>query len=69
MTVRMFFLAHGALGPYDELIYLGVAVIFVVMMIVSWFQTRMTEYDDDIAGETPVAPDDIEHTEDRFTLE
>lgn len=33
-------LAHGALGPYDEIIFLGVAVIFVVMMGVSWVRSR-----------------------------
>jgi hypothetical protein len=33
-------LAHGALGPYDEIIFLGVAVIFVVMMGISWFRSR-----------------------------
>jgi hypothetical protein len=36
-------LAHGALGPYDELIFLGVAVIFVVMMGVSWVRSRNTQ--------------------------
>lgn len=35
-------LAHGALGPYDEIIFLGVAVIFVVMMAVSWVRSRNT---------------------------
>ena len=33
-------LAHGALGPYDELIFLGVAVIFLVMMGISWVKSR-----------------------------
>lgn len=33
-------LAHGALGPYDEIIFLGVAVIFVVMMGISWVRSR-----------------------------
>jgi hypothetical protein len=71
----MFLIAHGALGPYDELVYLGVAVIFIVMMGVSWFQTRMTDYDDD--QHTEEIPTDIHldeqvaagSGEERFTLE
>jgi hypothetical protein len=65
----MVFLAHGALGPYDELIYLGVAVVFLVMMGVSWFQTRMAEYDDDKGTAPTPAPDDFEQSSERFTLE
>jgi hypothetical protein len=33
-------LAHGVLGPYDEIIFLGVAAIFVVMMGISWVRSR-----------------------------
>jgi hypothetical protein len=69
----IFYLAHGALGPYDELIYLGIAVIFLVMMGVSWFQSRMTEYDDDQHRDEVPAPDavnaDREQSADRFTLD
>jgi cytoskeletal protein RodZ len=66
----MYILAHGALGPYDELIFLGVAVVFLVMMGVSWFQTRMTEYDDDQRRTTsPDALPDVEYSENRFTLD
>jgi hypothetical protein len=36
-------LAHGALGNFDELIFLGVAVIFFVMMGVSWVKSRNTQ--------------------------
>ncbi len=65
------YIAHGALGPYDELIYLGVAVIFLIMMGVSWFQTRMTEYDDDKRrpDPTPAANEDREQSAERFTLD
>ena len=66
----MYILAHGALGPYDELIFLGVAVVFLVMMGVSWFQTRMTEYDDDQRRTTTLESlPDVEYTENRFTLD
>lgn len=33
-------LAHGSLGPWDELIFLGIAVIFLVMMGISWIKSR-----------------------------
>ena len=33
-------LAHGALGPYDEVIMLGAAAILLVMMGVSWVRSR-----------------------------
>ena len=33
-------LAHGALGPYDELIFLAGGVVFVAMMILSWLRSR-----------------------------
>jgi hypothetical protein len=33
-------LAHGALGPYDELIMAGAAAIFLIMMGISWVKSR-----------------------------
>lgn len=41
-------LAHGALGPYDELIFLSVAAIFLIFMGISWVKSRNTrpEFDD-----------------------
>ena len=49
------FLAHGALGIFDELVFLAVAVAFVGMMISSWVRARSLEDD---APETP-APVDL----------
>jgi len=46
-------LAHGALGYWDELIFLGVAVIFIGMMFVSWTRSRFTEFTDEDLAETP----------------
>jgi hypothetical protein len=65
----VFLIAHGALGPYDELVYLGVAVIFVIMMGVSWFQTRMTDYDDDRGEQSPAPGPVTEQSDERFTLD
>ncbi len=33
-------LAHGALGEWDEIIFLSVAAIFVAMMGISWVRSR-----------------------------
>ncbi len=33
-------LAHGALGPFDEIIFVSIAVIFVVMMGISWVRSQ-----------------------------
>ena len=66
-------LAHGALGPFDELIMLGAAVIFLVMMGISWVKSRNTrpefaEQEEKIKrdqSETTSTPD----APDRFTLD
>lgn len=62
----IFPLAHGALGWYDELIYLGVAVIFIAMMIISWLQSRGAADDPDIQMQ---AADGAETDENRFQLD
>lgn len=41
----MLILAHGALGPWDEIIFVSVAVIFLVMMVLSWIKSRASEPD------------------------
>ncbi len=41
-------LAHGALGAFDEIIFLGVAAIFLVMMGVSWFTSRNSAQNTDL---------------------
>jgi len=52
-------LAHGALGPWDELVFLGVSAIFLMMVGVSWLTSRNLDPDDDPspAESTPDAPD------------
>lgn len=32
--------AHGALGIWDEVVFLGVAAAFVVFMAVTWLRSR-----------------------------
>lgn len=73
-------LAHGALGPFDELIMLGVGAIFLVMMGVSWVRSRNTRPDFELQetqpakgtdeGEPIVPPDQPQSdAPDRFRLD
>ena len=39
-------LAHGALGNWDELIFLGVAIAFVILMAASWLRARARQTTD-----------------------
>ena len=50
-------LAHGALGVWDELIFLGITVVFALIMVVSWLRSRNL-VDEDVEEE---APDTAEH--------
>ncbi len=38
-------LAHGALGNWDEVIFLSIAAIFLIMMGISWVKSRNTPPD------------------------
>ena len=55
-------LAHGALGPFDEIIFIGIAVIFLGMMGLSWLRSQDLEEDEPHPGEPAAAPD-AEHFE------
>lgn len=55
-------LAHGALGPFDEIIFIGIAVIFLGMMGVSWLRSQELADDEPDGGEPRAAPD-AEHFE------
>jgi hypothetical protein len=61
-------LAHGALGPWDELIFLSVFVIFIIIMGISWVRSRALGDDDldeeNVTTETPATEDG----DDRFAL-
>lgn len=66
------FLAHGALGAFDELIFAGVAVVFVIMMGVSWIRSRAfePEWEED-AVEAPQSDNSEEQSDsvERFPLD
>ena len=55
-------LAHGALGPYDEIIFIGIAVIFLGMMGLSWLRSQALE-DDELEDGEPAAAADADHFE------
>ncbi len=55
-----FILAHGALGPFDEIIFLGIAAVFLVMMGISWLRSQeLPEEDIELPDESP-EPDRFE---------
>lgn len=60
-------LAHGALGWWDELIFLGVVVAFVTMMALSWMRSRNVQPQFDDAPEQP--QNDASGSGDRFRLD
>ena len=40
-------LAHGALGAFDEIIFISVAIVFIGMMAVSWFKSQQLPDEDE----------------------
>ncbi|MFQ3566049.1 MAG: hypothetical protein SNJ59_03530 [Aggregatilineales bacterium] len=63
-------LAHGALGWWDEIIFLGVIIVFLAIMGYSWVKSRSATLDADPPPSQPAQPASGNHApEDRFTLE
>ena len=57
-------LAHGALGPFDEIIFLSIAVVFLAMMGISWVRSQQ------LPEEETEAPDESREPDaERFELE
>lgn len=61
-------LAHGALGIWDEVIFISIAVIFLVVMVAAWLKSRALppELDEPTATATP---HDNPPAPDRFRLD
>jgi|FLYN01.1.fsa_nt_gi hypothetical protein len=59
-------LAHGALGNWDEVIFIGIAAIFFIMMIVSWIKSRNTRPD---LGERELRANGGKESGNRFPME
>ncbi len=68
-------LAHGVLGGWDELIFLGVGAIFLTMMGISWVKSRnstlpLESPETPATSETaPTPPASETDTPDHFHLE
>jgi hypothetical protein len=60
-------LAHGALGIYDEVIFIGVLTIFVTMMVISWLVSRNTK--PELDESEPISEPEQSVSEERFKLE
>lgn len=54
-------LAHGALGPFDELIMLAAAAIFLVFMGISWVRSRNTRPDFEQPRTEEASPEHVEN--------
>lgn len=39
-------LAHGALGSWDEIVFLSIAAVFLVVMGLSWIRSRAASPDE-----------------------
>ena len=57
-------LAHGALGPFDEIIFLSIALVFLAMMGISWLRSQQLP-DEEIEADSESQEVDRE----RFELE
>ena len=57
-------LAHGALGPFDEIIFLSIAVVFLAMMGISWVRSQQLP-DEEMEADSESQESDRE----RFELE
>ncbi|MCY4063533.1 MAG: hypothetical protein OXG53_14270 [Chloroflexi bacterium] len=57
-------LAHGALGPFDEIIFLSIAVVFLAMMGISWVRSQQLPEE-----ETESLDESHEAEAERFELE
>lgn len=64
--------AHGALGAFDEVIFLSVAFLFIVVMGISWVHSRnnppVDDDESDSVAETPPATDSASEP-DHFRLD
>lgn len=59
LAMRFFVLAHGALGIWDEVIFISVGVIFLIFMVVSWVRSRnISPVSDEKLSQDPPKSDD-----------
>lgn len=62
-------LAHGVLGPLDEVVFVSIAIVFVGMMGLSWFRSQQLEDEDSDVMESDLITDDATSNPDHFELQ
>lgn len=62
----VFILAHGSLGGWDELVFLTIAAVFLIMMGISWVRSRVSTSE---ALEEPTESTSTPNTDERFPLD
>jgi hypothetical protein len=58
-------LAHGALGYFDEVVFIGIIALFLGMVVFAWFRSRGENYSE----EDLMPPSNPEAGEERFKLD
>lgn len=64
----VFILAHGSLGEWDELIFLSIAAIFLIMMGIAWVRSRVST-PEVLEETTDTTTPSVTHNEERFPLD
>ncbi len=64
----VFILAHGSLGEWDELIFLSIAAIFLIMMGIAWVRSRVST-PEALEEQPDTATPSVTHNEERFPLD
>ncbi|MBA3869452.1 MAG: hypothetical protein H0X30_09880 [Anaerolineae bacterium] len=64
----VFVLAHGALGDFDELIFLSIAAIFLIMMGIAWVRSLVST-PPALEEPTDSTPTPTTDTDERFPLD
>lgn len=66
------FLAHGALGPYDELFLPLIGGVFLTLLIVTWLRSRTPPNSDSLPispATKPRDPQNQNEDDNHFTLD
>jgi hypothetical protein len=64
----VFILAHGSLGEWDELIFLSIAAIFLIMMGIAWVRSRVS-IPESLEEPTNATAPSTTNNEERFPLD
>ncbi|MCA9888149.1 MAG: hypothetical protein KC546_07245 [Anaerolineae bacterium] len=63
MNIPIIF-AHGALGSFDEIIFVSVILLFLVLMVMSWVRSRNLPDEEEttaVIEDQQTAPMDSDH--------